>query len=298
MKKSNGIFYKILFRISFIWLISLIDGYQFQNDIVSQGYKIEKVLYERFLAKTLLDGYDKTSRPFDTTYVIIAILIKQIVSIDEKNQIMLSNCFVQQAWDDYRLSWNLTEYPGVKEIVIPAKSIWTPDSIIVNSAAANIFFSYDDKLMAIVKHDGQVFLSHPATSLQTRCKISVSKYPFDTQICSIGIGSSSMDNDQIYYWANESLIVRTEYSPNSLWEFYNLKTRYAKTTNRKADLSKAFMRDIYFDLYLKRKPLYFMINGIFPCLILNLITLFSFLIPFASQVALSIKILLIKYIIF
>jgi hypothetical protein len=41
------------------------------------------------------------------------------------------------------------------------------------------------------------------------------------------------------------------------------------------------------ELVIKRRPLYFMVNAIFPCLILNLITVLSFALPYIPQITLS-----------
>ncbi len=43
---------------------------------------------------------------------------------------------------------------------------------------------------------------------------------------------------------------------------------------------------ISIQLYLKRKSLFFMFNGIFACFVLNCVTLLSFALPFSSQISL------------
>ena len=38
------------------------------------------------------------------------------------------DCFIHtQEWQDEYLEWNTTEYPDVRELNIPATSIWRPD---------------------------------------------------------------------------------------------------------------------------------------------------------------------------
>jgi len=37
-----------------------------------------------------------------------------------------------QGWHDYKLTWNESEYGGVRSIRVPATSIWTPDVFLDN----------------------------------------------------------------------------------------------------------------------------------------------------------------------
>jgi hypothetical protein len=48
---------------------------------------------------------------------------------------------------------------------------------------------------------------------------------------------------------------------------------------------------IAIQLYLQRKPLFFIVNGIFACLILNCVTLLSYTLSFATQISLCKNIL-------
>ena len=45
--------------------------------------------------------------------------------------------------------------------------------------------------------------------------------------------------------------------------------------------------DFFLNLVVQRKPLYYIINNIFSCLVLNIITLLMFFIPFQLQATLS-----------
>ncbi|CAF4779546.1 unnamed protein product, partial [Rotaria sp. Silwood2] len=48
----------------------------------------------------------------------------------------------------------------------------------------------------------------------------------------------------------------------------------------------AYSDIISIQLYLERKPLFFIMNGIFACFVLNFVTLLSFALPFGSQIGL------------
>jgi hypothetical protein len=66
--------------------------------------------------------------------------------------------------------WNPKEN-GIKEIVILASQIWTPDTVILNSADSNIFLNVPTRMYALVTYEGYVFLIYSAPGLRTRCKM-------------------------------------------------------------------------------------------------------------------------------
>ena len=61
---------------------------------------------ENTLVTNLFKNYVRTIRPDITVSVAISIQLKQIISLDEKNQILSTTSFISQTWYDPRLSWN------------------------------------------------------------------------------------------------------------------------------------------------------------------------------------------------
>jgi len=52
-----------------------------------------------------------------------------------KNQIMTTNVWVEQEWNDYKLKWDPGEYGGVQKLHVPADEIWLPDIVLYNKYA-------------------------------------------------------------------------------------------------------------------------------------------------------------------
>ena len=82
------------------------------------------------------------------------------------------------------------------------------------------------------------------------------------------------------------------YVKNPIWELTSVrnktildKTRFEQL-NEEIEVDQYQSEDIQFDLILKRNPLYIMINGIFPCLVLKCVILIAYSLPFSSQVGL------------
>ncbi|KAK1898864.1 Neuronal acetylcholine receptor subunit alpha-4 [Dissostichus eleginoides] len=93
---------------------------------------------EERLLHDLFASYNKLSRPVenttDTVLVHFGLSIAQLIDVDEKNQMMTTNVWVKQEWDDYKLRWNPEEYENVTSIRIPSEIIWRPDIVLYNNA--------------------------------------------------------------------------------------------------------------------------------------------------------------------
>ena len=85
--------------------------------------------------------YLKKVRPSYQVIVDIRFLFNQIISMVEKEQIIVTNCFVDQKWTgtidkkekhihlsvfflDPRLRWNPADFSNVTWIRLPATSVW------------------------------------------------------------------------------------------------------------------------------------------------------------------------------
>ena len=103
---------------------------------------ISNIVHEETrLMRTLLNetNYLKKVRPLHTVVVDIRFVFNQIVSMVEKEQIIVSNCFVDQKWTgrdwwltfigntsqlDPRLTWKPSEFSNITWIRIAATSVW------------------------------------------------------------------------------------------------------------------------------------------------------------------------------
>ena len=83
-----------------------------------------------------------------------------------------------------------------------------------------------------------------------------------------------------------------DYAENSVWNLESTFIDRKKTEKRLPSFLKNInlsIDQIDFKFRINRRPLYFMINGIFPCLLLNILTILFFFLPYSAQVGLSIS---------
>jgi hypothetical protein len=111
----------------------------------------------------------------------------------------------------------------------------------------------------------------------------VYKFPYDIQTCSMIIGSWTLSNQQIAMSLSESLNSNS-FVGNSIWDLKSTNVLVQNTTRINAQY---LTTDIYFQMTVQRKPMYYIINNVYPCLILNVVTLFTFNFQFAQQSSLS-----------
>ncbi|XP_071041885.1 acetylcholine receptor subunit alpha-like 1 [Parasteatoda tepidariorum] len=88
----------------------------------------------------LINGYNSLIRPVgnnsDRLTVKMGLKLSQLIDVNIKNQIMTTNVWVEQEWNDYKLRWEPEEYGGVSKLHVPAEQIWLPDIVLYNKSPA------------------------------------------------------------------------------------------------------------------------------------------------------------------
>jgi hypothetical protein len=107
--------------------------------------------------------------------------------------------------------------------------------------------------------------------------MNIYKFPYDRQSCSIQLGSWS--NSRLTLYIDNSNLnqsdVSSDFLQNSLWHL--LET----------NISKSESNEIFFNFSLQRKGLYYMINYVFPYLVVNILTLATYFLTFNLQINIS-----------
>ena len=109
---------------------------------------------EKELAKKLLKGYDKTLRPADTTQIKFSMYLNRIITIIEKEQILVINVFLDHEWVDTRLKWNPIEYNNISLLRVLGDLMWVPDTFIDTVADHSGFIVPSKGSYFILKNNG------------------------------------------------------------------------------------------------------------------------------------------------
>ena len=275
-----------------------------------KSFITKKIKYNPKLRPTGIIGKNDNIDKNGALKIDVTLSLNQIVSIDEKSQILTTSFQLLLSWQDPRFMWNPIIYNNTLSGTIPLTGIWMPDLAILNSAGQSNLIKYSTNQNIIVTFEGKIYLTLSLPSQQTRCRLNVYKYPFDTQNCSIIIGSWMNDLGQIVFanCYNEKLNTQN-YVNHPIWDLkaINIKPVFDYSRFQSInydwgdfklilkdyptlldDLKKdEFIfesKDLAFHLIIKRNPLYIMVNGMLPSFVLNLVVLIAFALPFTTQV--------------
>ncbi|XP_014216495.2 neuronal acetylcholine receptor subunit alpha-10-like [Copidosoma floridanum] len=245
------------------------------------------------LTKHLLDGYDAGVRPAKNSseplVVAFGLALHHIIDVDEKNQILTTNCWLTQVWKDYHLQWNTSEYAGIRVIRVPYNRVWRPDTILYNNADPQ-YSSAVINTNVIVSHTGEVvWLSHGI--FRSSCDIDVEYFPFDEQRCVLKWASWTYDGYQLELERQSEQGDVSNYQANGEFDLVD----FSATRNVQFySCCPEPYPDITYEIRLRRRPMFYVFNLILPCILINGIALLVFYVPSESgeKVTLGISALL------
>uniref|UniRef100_A0A8K9X9R6 Cholinergic receptor, nicotinic, alpha 2b (neuronal) n=1 Tax=Oncorhynchus mykiss TaxID=8022 RepID=A0A8K9X9R6_ONCMY len=244
------------------------------------------------LFKKLFIGYNKWSRPVpnisDVVIVKFGLSIAQLIDVDEKNQMMTTNVWLKQEWNDYKLRWKPSDYDNVTSIRVPSELIWVPDIVLYNNADGEFAVTHMTK--AHLFHNGKVRWVPPAI-YKSSCSIDVTFFPFDQQNCKMKFGSWTYDKAKIDLERIENTVDLNNYWESGEWAIINAVGTY---NTKKYDCCHEIYPDITYFFIIRRLPLFYTINLIIPCLLISCLTVLVFYLPSdcGEKITLCISVLL------
>ncbi|XP_018590642.1 neuronal acetylcholine receptor subunit alpha-4 [Scleropages formosus] len=244
------------------------------------------------LFRKLFIGYNKWSRPVpnisDVVIVKFGLSIAQLIDVDEKNQMMTTNVWLKQEWNDYKLRWKPSDYDNVTSIRVPSELIWVPDIVLYNNADGEFAVTHMTK--AHLFHTGLVRWVPPAI-YKSSCSIDVTFFPFDQQNCKMKFGSWTYDKAKIDLERIENTVDLKDYWESGEWAIINAVGTY---NTKKYDCCHEIYPDITYFFIIRRLPLFYTINLIIPCLLISCLTVLVFYLPSdcGEKITLCISVLL------
>ncbi|XP_034031530.1 neuronal acetylcholine receptor subunit alpha-7-like [Thalassophryne amazonica] len=247
-------------------------------------------VYQRRLYKELMKNYNPLERPVGndshSLTVQFSFSLLQIMDVDEKNQVLTTNIWLQLYWTDYYLQWNMSDYPGVTNVRFPDYQIWRPDILLYNSADERFDATFHTNIL--VNSSGYCQYLPPGIFKST-CYINVRWFPFDVQRCDLKFGSWTYGG-----WSLDLQMVHadiTGYIANGEWDLVEVPGR---RNERFYDCCKEPYPDVTFTVVMRRRTLYYGLNLLIPCVLISTLALLVFLLPADSgeKISLGITVLL------
>ncbi|XP_060561240.1 neuronal acetylcholine receptor subunit alpha-10-like [Ruditapes philippinarum] len=263
-----------------------------KNSLTSRFRTVSNISSEQRLMTDLLRKYENSVRPiYNSSKAVgvgLGLTLTQILDLDEKNQVLTTNVWMEVEWKDEKLIWDRRDYDGTDNIRIPCRRLWLPDIVLYNSV--DDYTSGYMPSLAMVYDNGRVFWG-PVVRFRSSCKIDITFFPFDDQICHLKLGSWAYNGFQVNVINRSETVDLSNYVDNGEWKLIGLKvTRNSVVYNC---CSEPFP-DVMFFFHLRRRVKYYFMNIIIPCIILSFLCLAGFLLPPESgeKITLGLSVLL------
>ncbi|XP_072040427.1 gamma-aminobutyric acid receptor subunit alpha-2-like isoform X2 [Amphiura filiformis] len=229
---------------------------------------------------SILDGYDSSLRPglkgppTEVVADIFALSIGPIIEVDMEFKI---DVFFRQRWQDKRLQYE-GNMDQLRLSTIMLKDVWYPDTYFLNGKSSKRHVITTPNAMFRVERDGSVLYTQRLT-IVAECQMQLHKYPMDTQVCPLEIGSNSYSTDDIRYkWKYgvphedksidiDPLATMAQYTLEKKFQAYSYIKPNNRIGNRSVLVTKfTFVRHVGF----------FLIQTYVPCVLIVILSWVSF----------------------
>ncbi|XP_070519633.1 nicotinic acetylcholine receptor alpha7 subunit isoform X1 [Cardiocondyla obscurior] len=235
-------------------------------------------LHEKRLLNDLLDSYNTLERPVmnesEPLVLSFGLTLMQIIDVDEKNQLLITNLWLKLEWNDVNMRWNVSDYGGVRDLRIPPHRLWKPDVLMYNSADEGFDGTYPTNV--VVKNNGTCLYVPPGIFKST-CKIDITWFPFDDQRCEMKFGSWTYDGFQLdLQLQDESGGDISSFITNGEWDLLGVP---GKRNEIYYNCCPEPYIDITFVVIIRRRTLYYFFNLIVPCVLIASMAVLGFTLP-------------------
>ncbi|XP_008050294.1 acetylcholine receptor subunit delta isoform X2 [Carlito syrichta] len=220
-------------------------------------------------------GYNKELRPAahkeDSVAVSLALTLSNLISL---------------GWTDSRLKWNAEDFGNISILRLPPDMVWLPEIVLENNNDGSFQISYACNVL-VYASGGMYWL--PPAIFRSSCPISVTYFPFDWQNCSLKFSSLKYtakevtlslkkDTEDNRTYPVEWIIIDPEgFTENGEWEIVHRPARV--NMDPSAPLDSRSRQDVTFYLIIRRKPLFYVINILVPCVLISFMVNLVFYLP-------------------
>ncbi|KAM9315686.1 gamma-aminobutyric acid receptor subunit rho-1-like [Gastrophryne carolinensis] len=223
-----------------------------------------------------IDDHDFTMRPGfggPAIPVGVDVQVESLDSISEVDMDFTMTLYLRHYWKDERLSFPSSNNQSMTFDGRLVKKIWVPDMFFVHSKRSFIHDTTTDNIMLRVQPDGKVLYSLRVT-VTAMCNMDFSRFPLDTQSCSLEIESYAYtEDDLMLYWKNGNESLKTD-ERISLSQF--LIQEFHTTTRLAFYSSTGWYNRLYINFTLRRHIFFFLLQTYFPATLMVMLSWVSF----------------------
>lgn len=203
--------------------------------------------------------------------VYISMNLITVLNFDEVSQTIETVFWLTIVWFDELIGWDPEDYNGLDSIAISQDDVWKPDIALQNGVTE--LKQLGSKFMMVVIDFQGLILWYPFGVFKSRCSVDILYLPFDTQVCHMRFAAWSSTTEMINLNTSHFNITYKGFEENSEWKVENGMLK---------NLNDTFEPTVEFTFYLRRKPLFWIMNILLPIFILSILSLFVFVLPVDS----------------
>ncbi|KAL4225527.1 hypothetical protein ACF0H5_016215 [Mactra antiquata] len=241
------------------------------NDVRGQTMDDVYNLYHDLLK---VSSYSKHVRPqLDQSKPTIVNITFDLIAIRELDEIMGKFSIagnIWMVWEDQRLTWNPADYGNITTTRLDIGEIWKPDLIIGHPMEAITPIGFDRDFPVRVYPNGVIQWA-PGDVMTTTCKIDITWFPFDTQICEVIFIPWGTESSEMTINAVKRTISTRAFVSHGAWDLID------------AYAVERFIVNVYptynVVLKLKRRPAFVVVNVLLPVLVASILNVLVFFLP-------------------
>ncbi|KAM6178002.1 acetylcholine receptor subunit delta isoform 1-T1 [Rhynchocyon petersi] len=234
--------------------------------------------------------YNKELRPVahkdESVNISLALTLSNLISLKEVEETLTTNVWIEHGWKDSRLKWDQKEFGNISVLRLPSDKLWLPEIVLENNNDGSFQISYSCNVL--VDPEGYVYWLPPAIFCSS-CPISVTYFPFDWQNCSLKFRSlkytakeitlslKQKEDENGSYLVEWIIIDPAGFTENGEWEIVHRPARI--NVDPSVPLDSPDRQDVTFYLIIRRKPLFYVINILVPCVLISFMVNLVFYLP-------------------
>ncbi|XP_034646159.1 5-hydroxytryptamine receptor 3A-like [Trachemys scripta elegans] len=198
----------------------------------------------------------------ETQFILISIL-----SVTEKLQTVTVYFVVTMEWKNIFVTWNPQDFCNISKLVLPVDTFWSPYIVIYEQVDEEKSLS---RPFLSITHNGIISTTqqHQAT---ITCSLEMHQFPFDSQTCNLSIFSAMYSVTDIILLSKQTTEEANKQSQlyhltNGEWKFMNINIiEYTDSVDKEE------FAVIIYQISMKRRPILYVLNLIFPTCVLYLL---------------------------
>ncbi|KAL4233409.1 hypothetical protein ACF0H5_008090 [Mactra antiquata] len=241
----------------------------------------------RRLIKDKTANIDTSLRPvinqYDPITVNMSFNLLSIQEVNEVQQTITLNAYMELIWIDETMTWNPADYGGTGQFMADSGRFWTPSIVLANTNdKIEIIGSSSTKMRFI--HNGAAYY-YPGIVLTVTCRLDIRFYPWDRHACSIQFSPWGYLPEEYHLQNLSDKVDVPFYYPNGAW---NLVGSYIEI------ITVPQVTTFYqITIFIERQATYVIVNVILPVIVLSLLNLMIYFIPTESGERISFSITLL-----